>query len=83
LALEKPGLIIGLTVSFKVAEIARAAQQGWFFRALSHWRSRGLAFMLPVRGLIAFVLSHSARTLGIMDSGKRRLRSGRDRLDDL
>ncbi len=67
LALEKPGLIIGLTLSFMLLKIAVLLSIGWF-SGLSPMASRGLAFSLPSGGEFAFVLFGLGATLGIMDS---------------
>jgi len=67
LALEKPGLIIGLTLSFMLLKIAVLLSLGRF-SGLSPTASRGLAFSLPSGGEFAFVLFGLGATLGIMDS---------------
>src|SRR6266852_25425 len=66
LALEKPGLIIGLTLSFMLLKIAVLLSIGRF-SGLSPTASRGLAFSLPSGGEFAFVLFGLGATLGIMD----------------
>jgi len=67
LALEKPWLIVGLTLSFMLLKIAVLLGIGWF-SGLSPTASRGLAFSLPSGGEFAFVLFGLGATLGIMDS---------------
>jgi glutathione-regulated potassium-efflux system ancillary protein KefC/glutathione-regulated potassium-efflux system protein KefB len=67
LALEKPWLIVGLTLSFMLLKIAVLLSIGWF-SGLSPTASRGLAFSLPSGGEFAFVLFGLGATLGIMDS---------------
>ena len=67
LALEKPGLIVGLTLSFMLLKIAVLLAIGRF-SGLSLTASRGLAFSLPSGGEFAFVLFGLGATLGIMDS---------------
>jgi glutathione-regulated potassium-efflux system ancillary protein KefC/glutathione-regulated potassium-efflux system protein KefB len=67
LALEKPGLIIGLTLSFMLLKIAVLLGIGRF-SGLSPTASRGLAFSLPSGGEFAFVLFGLGATLGIMDT---------------
>jgi monovalent cation:proton antiporter-2 (CPA2) family protein len=67
LALEKPGLIVGLTLSFMLLKIAVLLGIGRF-SGLSPTASRGLAFSLPSGGEFAFVLFGLGATLGIMDS---------------
>jgi monovalent cation:proton antiporter-2 (CPA2) family protein len=67
LALEKPGLIVGLTLSFMLLKIAVLLSIGRF-SGLSPMASRGLAFSLPSGGEFAFVLFGLGATLGIMDS---------------
>ncbi len=67
LALEKPGLIIGLTLSFMLLKIAVLLSIGRF-SGLSPTASRGLAFSLPSGGEFAFVLFGLGATLGIMDT---------------
>ena len=67
LALEKPGLIVGLTLSFMLLKIAVLLSIGRF-SGLSPTASRGLAFSLPSGGEFAFVLFGLSATLGIMDT---------------
>src|ERR1700730_11424552 len=67
LALEKPWLIVGLTLSFMLLKIAVLLSIGRF-SGLSPMASRGLAFSLPSGGEFAFVLFGLGATLGIMDS---------------
>jgi glutathione-regulated potassium-efflux system protein KefB len=67
LALEKPGLIIGLTLSFMLLKIAVLVAIGRF-SGLSPRASRGLAFSLPSGGEFAFVLFGLGATLGIVDT---------------
>jgi monovalent cation:proton antiporter-2 (CPA2) family protein len=67
LAFEKPGLIVGLTVSFMLLKIAVLLSIGRF-SGLSPTASRGLAFSLPSGGEFAFVLFGLGATLGIMDA---------------
>jgi len=67
LALEKPWLIVGLTLSFMLLKIAVLAAIGRL-SGLSPTASRGLAFSLPSGGEFAFVLFGLSATLGIMDA---------------
>ena len=67
LAFERPGLIVGLTVSFMLLKIAVLLSIGRF-SGLSPTASRGLAFSLPSGGEFAFVLFGLGATLGIMDA---------------
>ena len=67
LALEKPGLIIGLTLCFMLLKIAVLLSIGRI-SGLSPTASRGLAFSLPSGGEFAFVLFGLGATLGIMDA---------------
>jgi monovalent cation:proton antiporter-2 (CPA2) family protein len=67
LALEKPGLIVGLTLGFMLLKIAVLLSIGRV-SGLSPMASRGLAFSLPSGGEFAFVLFGLGATLGIMDS---------------
>jgi glutathione-regulated potassium-efflux system ancillary protein KefC/glutathione-regulated potassium-efflux system protein KefB len=67
LALEKPWLIVGLTLSFMVLKIAVLGAIGRV-SGLSPTASRGLAFSLPSGGEFAFVLFGLSATLGIMDA---------------
>jgi monovalent cation:proton antiporter-2 (CPA2) family protein len=67
LALEKPWLIAGLTLSFMLLKIAVLLGIGRF-SGLSPTASRGLAFSLPSGGEFAFVLFGLGATLGIMDT---------------
>jgi glutathione-regulated potassium-efflux system ancillary protein KefC/glutathione-regulated potassium-efflux system protein KefB len=67
LALEKPGLIVGLTLSFMLLKIAVLLGIGRY-SGLSPTASRGLAFSLPSGGEFAFVLFGLGATLGIMDT---------------
>jgi len=67
LALEKPGLIVGLTLSFMLLKVAVLRTIGRF-SGLSTAASRGLAFSLPSGGEFAFVLFGLAATFGIMDT---------------
>jgi monovalent cation:proton antiporter-2 (CPA2) family protein len=67
LALEKPWLIVGLTLSFMLLKIAVLLSIGRF-SGLSPTASRGLAFSLPSGGEFAFVLFGLGATLGIMDT---------------
>jgi glutathione-regulated potassium-efflux system ancillary protein KefC/glutathione-regulated potassium-efflux system protein KefB len=67
LALEKPGLIAGLTLSFMLLKVAVLRAIGRL-SGLSPTASRGLAFSLPSGGEFAFVLFGLSATLGIMDA---------------
>jgi glutathione-regulated potassium-efflux system ancillary protein KefC/glutathione-regulated potassium-efflux system protein KefB len=67
LALEKPWLIVGLTLSFMLLKIAVLLSIGRL-SGLSPTASRGLAFSLPSGGEFAFVLFGLGATLGIMDT---------------
>jgi len=67
LALEKPWLIVGLTLSFMLLKIAVLGAIGRL-SGLSPTASRGLAFSLPSGGEFAFVLFGLSATLGIMDA---------------
>jgi len=67
LALEKPGLIIGLTLGFMLLKVAVLRAIGRL-SGLSTAASRGLAFSLPSGGEFAFVLFGLGATLGIMDT---------------
>jgi monovalent cation:proton antiporter-2 (CPA2) family protein len=67
LALEKPGLIIGLTLGFMLLKVAVLRAIG-LFAGLPSAASRGLAFSLPSGGEFAFVLFGLGATLGIMDT---------------
>jgi glutathione-regulated potassium-efflux system ancillary protein KefC/glutathione-regulated potassium-efflux system protein KefB len=67
LALEKPGLIIGLIVGFMLLKVAVLRAIG-LIAGLPPAASRGLAFSLPSGGEFAFVLFGLGATLGIMDS---------------
>src|ERR1700737_1406020 len=67
LALEKPGLIAGLTLSFMLLKVAVLRAIGRV-SGLSPTASRGLAFSLPSGGELAFVLFGLSATLGIMDA---------------
>jgi monovalent cation:proton antiporter-2 (CPA2) family protein len=67
LALQKPGLIIGLTLSFMLLKVAVLGAIGRL-SGLSPTASRGLAFSLPSGGEFAFVLFGLSATLGIMDA---------------
>jgi monovalent cation:proton antiporter-2 (CPA2) family protein len=67
LALEKPWLIVGLTLSFMLLKIAVLGAIGRV-SGLSPTASRGLAFSLPSGGEFAFVLFGLSATLGIMDA---------------
>jgi monovalent cation:proton antiporter-2 (CPA2) family protein len=67
LALEKPALIVGLTLGFMLLKIAVLRAIGRL-SGLSPTASRGLAFSLPSGGEFAFVLFGLSATLGIMDA---------------
>jgi glutathione-regulated potassium-efflux system protein KefB len=67
LALDKPWLIIALTLSLMLLKIAVLLSIGRF-SGLSPTASRGLAFSLPSGGEFAFVLFGLSATLGIMDT---------------
>jgi monovalent cation:proton antiporter-2 (CPA2) family protein len=67
LALQKPWLIVGLTLSFMLLKIAVLGAIGRV-SGLSPTASRGLAFSLPSGGEFAFVLFGLSATLGIMDA---------------
>jgi glutathione-regulated potassium-efflux system ancillary protein KefC/glutathione-regulated potassium-efflux system protein KefB len=67
LALEKPGLIAGLTLSFMLLKVAVLRAIGRL-SGLSPTASRGLAFSLPSGGEFAFVLFGLGATFGIMDA---------------
>jgi glutathione-regulated potassium-efflux system ancillary protein KefC/glutathione-regulated potassium-efflux system protein KefB len=67
LALEKPGLIVGLTLGFMLLKVAVLRGIGRL-SGLSPTASRGLAFTLPSGGEFAFVLFGLSATLGIMDA---------------
>ena len=67
LALEKPGLIVGLTLGFMLLKVAVLRAIGRL-SGFSTAASRGLAFSLPSGGEFAFVLFGLGATLGIMDT---------------
>jgi glutathione-regulated potassium-efflux system ancillary protein KefC/glutathione-regulated potassium-efflux system protein KefB len=67
LALEKPALIVCLTLSYMLLKVAVLRAIGRL-SGLSPKASRGLAFSLPSGGEFAFVLFGLSATLGIMDA---------------
>jgi monovalent cation:proton antiporter-2 (CPA2) family protein len=67
LAIEKPWLIIGLTVGFMLTKVAVLRGIGRL-SGLSLAAGRGLAFSLTAGGEFAFVLFGLGATLGIMDA---------------
>jgi monovalent cation:proton antiporter-2 (CPA2) family protein len=67
LVLEKPFILIGLTLGFMVLKLGVLWAIGRL-SGLSPAASRGLAFTLPCGGEFAFVLFGIGATLGIMDT---------------